>query len=623
MKVLDHGHVEYVSHMGSDLTVANAARVSFNKETEWDIDEAAKKRLVASGSTYHESDLRVLSVKDTKLIQYLAKHNHFTPFAHPQITLRIKTPIFVRAQLFKHKVGFCLSGDTQITFLRKGGKRKSSNGVWYRTINDLFHLWMKETPHSRSVDLYGHRKEISKYDLRVLNTDTSIFERGNITDIICNGMKDVFLITTKDGKNVKMTKDHRIYTKNGWETLEDAIGLKNSCGTYGMSKVSFIGINGIKCVGNGMYRDYDWMKEQREMGYDVTTIANNAGCSYHTIRKWLKIHNLKFDPLKNLNKGVPWNKGLSGYEIFTTEGKLKHSKNLLEYHKNNPQQKQSTTWRQGVNRWTSQIAHLVHEKNGYTCQRCASREKKLHAHHIIPVLVDPTLAKDIDNLVSVCVDCHHDIHHSTTATKEFAAKISSCPKIITEWKKRGYRTGLHVHYTEIVRVKHIGMEMVYDISVDHKSHNFVANGVVVHNCENEVSRRYVTDDPQIYHPQWRDAPTDGAKQGSSGFKEFGDEYNNCNTIYSLASAASLQTYYDLLKRGVAPEQARSILPQGTYTEWWWTGSLAAYARVCNLRSDSHAQWEVQQYADAISKIIAPLFPVSWKALTTKQVASSV
>ena len=80
--VLDRGFVQYVSHMGDDLTVVNAARVSFNKEsTEF-------------------------TGRDEKLISYLAKHKHWTPFAHPQITLRIKAPISIRTQLFKHKQGF-------------------------------------------------------------------------------------------------------------------------------------------------------------------------------------------------------------------------------------------------------------------------------------------------------------------------------------------------------------------------------------------------------------------------------------------------------------------------------------------------------------------------------------
>lgn len=132
--------------------------------------------------------------------------------------------------------------------------------------------------------------------------------------------------------------------------------------------------------------------------------------------------------------------------------------------------------------------------------------------------------------------------------------------------------------------------------------------------ENEVSRRYVTDVPQFYSPEWRSAPTDGAKQGSSDFIR-GDVEHTLTEMYTDTIRQAEHTYNTLLAQGVAPEQARSVLPQGTYTEWWWTGSLSAYARVYSQRIDAHAQWEVRQYAKAISEIIAPLFPHSWKALT--------
>lgn len=129
--------------------------------------------------------------------------------------------------------------------------------------------------------------------------------------------------------------------------------------------------------------------------------------------------------------------------------------------------------------------------------------------------------------------------------------------------------------------------------------------------ENEVSRRYVKTVPEYYTPKWRSSPTDGAKQGSSGFMK--------NTIqqeqrYRDVCDDAIEMYQELLDHGIAPEQARFILPQGMYTEWHWTGSLAAFARVCKLRLDSHAQWEVQMFAKAISEIIQPLFPVSWKVL---------
>lgn len=133
--------------------------------------------------------------------------------------------------------------------------------------------------------------------------------------------------------------------------------------------------------------------------------------------------------------------------------------------------------------------------------------------------------------------------------------------------------------------------------------------------ENEVSRRYVSDPPEVYNPRWRGKPTNGAKQGSEDFMPIDDAYNTVNRHFEFTVDEALKTYHELLNRGVAPEQARSVLPQSTYTEWWWTGSLSAYARVYHQRIDSHAQWEVRQYAAAIGAIIQPLFPISWKTLT--------
>jgi len=132
--------------------------------------------------------------------------------------------------------------------------------------------------------------------------------------------------------------------------------------------------------------------------------------------------------------------------------------------------------------------------------------------------------------------------------------------------------------------------------------------------ENEVSRRYVTDPPEFYIPLWRKAPTEGAKQGSSGFVENHEEIHLRTQRYIEALQSCVKHYESLIESGVAPEQARFILPQGVFTEWWWTGSLAAFARFYKQRSDPHAQWEIQQYAEAVSKIISRLFPESWSCL---------
>lgn len=133
--------------------------------------------------------------------------------------------------------------------------------------------------------------------------------------------------------------------------------------------------------------------------------------------------------------------------------------------------------------------------------------------------------------------------------------------------------------------------------------------------ENEISRRYVQDSPQIYLPKWRGKPSGGAKQGSEDFLQ---GHTLLDQVYHHLMDDALDAYKLLLDEGVAPEQARFVLPQGTYTEWYWTGSLAAYGRFYKQRIDPHAQWEIRQYAEAVGSIIQPLFPESWKALTGKE-----
>ena len=130
---------------------------------------------------------------------------------------------------------------------------------------------------------------------------------------------------------------------------------------------------------------------------------------------------------------------------------------------------------------------------------------------------------------------------------------------------------------------------------------------------NEESRRYVSHDPQFFEPdQWREKGKN-IKQGSGeGVVELdaAAEY-----ILHNARFESLSAYHHLLKIGVAPELARTVLPQSMYTECIGNFTLAALARFYNLRADSHAQKEIQDYAAAIAQIAQPLFPISWEALT--------
>lgn len=142
---------------------------------------------------------------------------------------------------------------------------------------------------------------------------------------------------------------------------------------------------------------------------------------------------------------------------------------------------------------------------------------------------------------------------------------------------------------------------------------FVARQLVKHQVGlawNEVSRRYVDDEPEFYFPDtWRGKPVN-AKQGSS---EQTVEVDNNYLKHDLENI--LSWYTNMINNGVAPEQARMILPQNTMTEWIWSGSLAAFCRVCKLRLDPHAQQETRELVGGIKGLLEPLFPVSFTALT--------
>ena len=138
---------------------------------------------------------------------------------------------------------------------------------------------------------------------------------------------------------------------------------------------------------------------------------------------------------------------------------------------------------------------------------------------------------------------------------------------------------------------------------------FVARQLVQHQVGlvwNEVSRRYVDDEPEFYIPsEWR-LKADDKKQGSS---DETIEYNLGSTLEFVKT-----TYQNMLRANIAPEMARMILPQNLYTEWYWSGTLMAFARVCNLRCKPDTQWETQQIANLIDIESKQHFPTSWRAL---------
>ena len=149
---------------------------------------------------------------------------------------------------------------------------------------------------------------------------------------------------------------------------------------------------------------------------------------------------------------------------------------------------------------------------------------------------------------------------------------------------------------------------------------FVARQLVKHKFLrwNEISRRYVDEDVDLYYPPndvWRGRSED-KKQGSDGEVDLKYPAMDGFLLDDLIEENEAQRllYRNLLKAGVAPEQARMVLPQSTMTEWYWSGSLDAFADMCNLRCKNDTQYETRVVANKISEKLLDLFPVSWEAL---------
>jgi len=205
-----------------------------------------------------------------------------------------------------------------------------------------------------------------------------------------------------------------------------------------------------------------------------------------------------------------------------------------------------------------------------------------------------------------------------------AARVSFGKKADWQHPSIGQESGLSDRDTKLVYylAKHKHMSPFgHAFATFHvKAPMFVARQLVKHKFLrwNEISRRYVDDEPEFYEPDvWR-GRSESKKQGSDGEVElrgdsFGVGYEPWWGDGSLQDT-TLFIYKDLLEQGVCPEQARMILPQSTMTEWYWSGSLDAFSDMCLLRCASDTQAETQEVANQISHKMHELFPVSWMAL---------
>lgn len=483
--------VKLIQSMGGDHMVVAAAKVSTNGDAclQFATSEAGEDNF--------------------GLINYLMKHRHGTPFEHSAATFYVHAPIFVWREWHRHRIGFCLAGDTQI--YSESYAKGSGRTLRKRPLKELCDLWNNGV--QDSLGRIRFLPSVRNQMLRVLNEDTGIFELGPIKNVFESGVKECLLVETvhKKSHSVRCSADHPILTSEGW----------------------------IK-----------------------------AG-------------------------------ELCGDELIAVSGKrsLTHGRTI------------PPSLRSGIGVWTSmQRKNLIPEK-GADCYVCGKsyHSTNLVLDHVIPVAANLKMALDIENLKPACESCHRE---KTNSEQSLAAREIGAGSRFVPLRRKPYR---------------ISEEMTYDIEMGGKWHNFIANGIVVHNSYNEESGRYKTLDPTFYVPD-RNRPMmciPGWKPGRPKFTRCEDDsvfqtlFGNLTSSYQLA----YRMYQENLALGIDPGLARDCLPVGIYSGCWVTCNPRSLMAYISLRTHepekakqvSYPLWEIELAARACEQCFAEGWPLTYRA----------
>lgn len=505
------------------------------------------------------------------------------------------------------------------------------------------------------------KTRLKKMHLRVLNEATGIFEVGHIQDVMCSGLQPVYRLTLADGKTLECTINHRLYTSEGWQRMGDALGLVADADyqVLAVTKTCELMTNGVvrpdalysqeswlkaqvnqgltakqiakKCgcsvevirhwakrfqlrlpsgrrrglktvAGNGLYRDKAWLQAQLAQGLYADEIAALAGCSIESVKKWVYAHDLKLNK-RSPGSDKPWNKGVKGYKLALSKESLEQRRiNAKTFTKRGPD---SNFWKGGtsterelIGAWTRQIAPQVHAKFNYICQRCGESGGNLHAHHLVPVFADESLAYEFNNLVSVCQPCHEHLHQNHLEA-DFAANFQ--PILESRfWAAKPMPPGrkLKAHPVRVVSVEYLGMQTTYDLEVEGPWHNFVANGVVVHNSFRYTGKRILDvvegkrSIEEVFYLRPLGLYTD--RQGKK--YEYTAEQRQQDLEWCLEAS---RRYQQKIEQGFAEEHARGLIPFDIRQHWVMSANVRSLMHLLDLRWKADAQLEAQKMCEAI------------------------
>jgi thymidylate synthase (FAD) len=522
--------VELVKHSASDSDVLWAARVSTAGEQS--LAELTKDPERSKG-----------------LINYLMRDRHGSPFEHNSMTFFISAPIFVFREFMRHRVGWCLAGDTEVTLESEDGslhRRKIADlyRLWHHGVRDRMPLsvdgatwhsragkWMAQVRHEGRDHYLGlfdskeaadhvvaeFREEhpstrlrklesVRRHHVRCYDEETLQAQRAQIVDVMESGVKALLSITTETGRTLRCSVDHAVLTPDGWRKAGELA---------------------------------------------------------------------------------------AGDAVMTAGSAPQPSVDLVPH-----------SLRRGIGVWTSMQRNRVIAETD-TCHMCGVSfpRESLALDHVVPVVADLTKALDAANLAPACEDCHARKSAEEQALARRAGKIAVAVP------------------DRIVSVVEDGEEMTYDLSVAGPWHNFLANGIVVHNSYNEESGRYRELQPVFYVPG---EERKLVQQGRPGKYEFvhgtPEQHKAVAAAMEESYAQSYAAYQDMLAAGVAREVARATLPVGLFSSMYATCNARSLMHFLGLRTQhelaavpSFPQREIEMVGEKMEDLWAGLMPLTHAA----------
>jgi len=479
------------------------------------------------------------------------ERGHWGPLEHPAIALDCVGFVHnVIVQARTHRVGCCLSGDTEVYFTHPS---LSDGEIYYsKTIKELADLWFNGRSHQRTqADADYMKSQIISRHLMHLNEDTLQVLPTNITNIYENGEKEVWEVTIRDGshtRNIKTTMDHKFFTPNGWKQLKE---LSTNDEVYVVSQKSNSIKRNIPSFAEEEIKTEVWKCIKKYPDYEVSNLGN--------VRSWA--------PRKHRGKLVvkksPTQKTLCG------NGKT----NYLYVSLKNPIKEVGISDR--VNVHTLVLETFNEEK-----------DNKSVARH----LDGNSYNNNIDNLSWGSQD--------ENAKDRIAHKVT--------YKKQGF-AGV------ITEIKCVGVEMTYDLEVKGPHHNFIANGIVVHNSFDVQSQRYTgrrvlkvakgdltPEDVYYVRPE-------GLYLDRKGHKyEWTQEDYERQLKFCIAASERYAEAFE--KRGMAEEHLRDYLPQNIRQNFVVSFSLRAALHFLDLRAKLDAQVEIQALCEGMVPVIKEWVP---------------